>query len=116
MGSIKIVTERSAILGAAREIKTSVNANHQDLCKFKGPGDAAYTTVRQVIRDLITEITPLVTARDAGTQPSPPPDLKYANLTDVEKLDGDSRNYPVLVWGKYTYWGKLCFREVFNIY
>ncbi|KAF9064864.1 Alpha/Beta hydrolase protein [Rhodocollybia butyracea] len=93
-----IVQEQSAILGVARERKTSVNANHSDICKFKGPGDAAYATVRQVLRELIVEITPVITARDANDQPPPPSDLKYTTN------DGDWKKYPVLEWGAHTYW------------
>ena len=62
--------------------------------------------MRQVLRELITEIIPTVALRNASEQPPPPSDLKYCNLVDQEKLEGDDRNYPVLVWGVYTYWGE----------
>lgn len=100
------MSEQSAVLGIAGERKTSVNATHTDLCKFNGPGDPAYSTVRQVLRELITEVTPVVMTQDATIQPAPPQDLKYANLAHEDKLSGDEKSYPVLVWGVYTYWGK----------
>ena len=77
------------------------------MCKFHGAGDTGYANVRQVLRELITEIIPTVTLRDASEQPSPPSDLKYCNLVNQEELEGDERKYPVLEWGVYTYWGEL---------
>ncbi|KAJ7290248.1 hypothetical protein C8J57DRAFT_1045894, partial [Mycena rebaudengoi] len=47
---------------------------------------------------------PVITARDANDQPPPPSDLKYTNIPEANKLDGNERNYPVLEWGSYTYW------------
>ncbi|KAH6919121.1 hypothetical protein BKA70DRAFT_42302 [Coprinopsis sp. MPI-PUGE-AT-0042] len=49
-------------------------------------------------------MTPTVTTKDATTQPDPPPDLKYTNLLEEDKMGSDIRKYPVLVWGKHTYW------------
>ena len=100
---LEIVTEQSAVLGIANERKASVNANHTDICKFSGPGDTAYITVRQVLREIVIEMTPRVTTKDSSTQPSPPADLKYASLSEDE-TKVDNKQYPVLVWGKYTYW------------
>src|ERR1700761_299640 len=102
---MQIVKEQSAILGVARERKTSVNANHSDLCKFTGPGDGAYVTARQALRELILEVTPTITSRDARDQPNAPPDLKYAILDEEGKI-GDERKYPVLQWRSHTYWGE----------
>jgi len=63
--------------------------------------------VRQVLRELIAETIPTVALRNAAEQPSPPSDLKYCNLVNQEGLGLDERNYPVLVWGVYTYWGEF---------
>lgn len=63
--------------------------------------------MRQVLRELIAETIPTVALRNASEQPSPPSDLKYCNLRIQEELGLDERNYPVLVWGVYTYWGEF---------
>jgi len=60
-----------------------------------------------VINELTTSITPIVTTRNVSIQPDAPPDLKYVNLTDPDKLVFDSARYPVLEWGGYTYWGEV---------
>lgn len=54
------------------------------------------------------EIMPTITLLIASERPSPPSDLKYCNLVNQDVLKGDDRNYPVLVWGVYTYWMSLC--------
>jgi hypothetical protein len=70
-------------------------------------GDSDYANVRRVLQDLIKEIIPTVVLRNASEQPSPLSNLKYCNLANQEELEGDERNYPVLVWGVYTYWGEF---------
>jgi hypothetical protein len=74
--------------------------------------------VRQVLRELIAETIPTVALRNASEQPSPPSDLKYCNLRNQEELGLDERNYPVLVWGVYTYWGEFwdsCYTSYYHI-
>ncbi|KAJ3527073.1 hypothetical protein NM688_g8176 [Phlebia brevispora] len=102
---ILVVDEQSAILGVARERKASVNADHSYICKFRGPSDGNYMSVHRVITELVNAATPVVTTRDATTQPEAPPDLKYVNLTDPHSFGFDEKLYPVLVWGDITYWG-----------
>ena len=69
-------------------------------------GDPDYANVRRVLQDLVKEIIPTVALRNASEQPSPPSNLKYCNLANQEER-GDERNYLVLVWGAYTYWGEF---------
>ncbi|EMD31498.1 hypothetical protein CERSUDRAFT_119715, partial [Gelatoporia subvermispora B] len=64
--NIRLVDERSATLGAAREHKTIVPANHASLCKFKGATNPTYTTVCQGISELIADIKPVVTTQVAS--------------------------------------------------
>ena len=80
-----------------------------DICRFK-PGSNALSDVRLLIDELLEEICkPVVTVatRDANRQPMPPEGLKYANLTDENQLQSNPRQYPVLVWDDYAYWGQL---------
>jgi len=102
--SVLIVQEDSAILGTARERRALINADHSHLCKFKGPADNSYMTVRKVINELLAVIIPTITFRSVSTQPSPPPDLNYTNISDPDELGGDRERYPVLEWGGNTYW------------
>jgi hypothetical protein len=110
--ALQIVTEQSAILGIANERKTFVNANHTEICKFSGPGDPEYSAVLRVLQGFVVEMTPTVAIRDATTQPSAPPDLKYTNLLEEDQMGSDIRKYPVLVWGRFTYWCKSPLQDI----
>jgi hypothetical protein len=79
-------TEQSAVLGAAREKKISINADHSYICKFKGPTDPSYPGVRGAINELLRSAVPFVTTKNAETGPTAPAELKYVCLKDPNKL------------------------------
>ncbi|KAJ7875324.1 Alpha/Beta hydrolase protein [Mycena olivaceomarginata] len=100
---IWIVEERSAILGVLRERKAAIDANHSNLCKFRGPTDNSLNRTLQFLKEFCRDVLPMISTRHHHIQPSPPEDLKYVALSDPEKLEF-SQEYPVLILGQYTYW------------
>jgi hypothetical protein len=108
--SSQIVEERSAILGVLRERKAAIDANHSNLCKFRGPTDNSLNRTLQFLKEFCRDVLPIISTRHHNIQPSPPEDLKYVALSDPEKLEF-SREYPVLILGQYTYWGVYYFHR-----
>ena len=82
-----------------------MDAIHADLSKFKSSTDDSLITIVQAIKELGKAVVPVILNRNASSQPPPPDDLKYVCLASSDKLD-DNPDYPVLVLGQYSYWGK----------
>ncbi|KAF8824301.1 hypothetical protein HHX47_DHR8000394 [Lentinula edodes] len=102
-----IVEERSATLGVIRERKTAINTNHSNICKFRNSTDSSLISTLQALKEFCKDVVPAISSRHQSTQPPPPDDLKYVSLSDPGELDS-SKEYPVLILGQYTYWGKDC--------
>jgi hypothetical protein len=95
-----------------------VNTTHTDLIKFRNSTDSSLVTIVQAIKELGKAVIPTISKRNASTQPPPPDDLKYTCRASPDKKDG-SPDYPVLVLGQYSYWGKhaiLFFRVTLTLY
>lgn len=50
-----IVEKDSAILGYSGEISAALNADHHTVCKYSGPTDPNYISVRNVLTKLVQE-------------------------------------------------------------
>lgn len=53
-----ILDKDSSVLGYPGEISKPLDANHHGVCKFDGPGDPNYISVRNVIQSLIKSHKP----------------------------------------------------------
>src|SRR5271168_5201555 len=52
-----MVLERdSSVLGYPGEISKALNADHHNVCKYEGPQDPNYITVRNVLKSLVSKI------------------------------------------------------------
>lgn len=49
---------------------------------------------------------PRITTLDASLLPAPPADYSFVNLVSPNSLKGNLNQYPVLLFGPYTYTGQ----------
>jgi hypothetical protein len=47
------VDEPSATIGCIGEVRNTIDADHDNMCKFKGPGDTNYKIVYDYIIELV---------------------------------------------------------------
>ena len=48
-----VLEKESAVLGYPGEISKALDADHHGVCKYDGPEDPRYLTVRNVLRSLV---------------------------------------------------------------
>lgn len=56
----------SSVLGYPGEISKALNADHHGVCKFEGPQDPNYVTVRNVLKSIMSKIIARDNAKDPG--------------------------------------------------
>lgn len=50
---LMVVEKDSSILGYPKEVSRPLNANHHDVCKYSGPDDSNYVSVRNALKFLV---------------------------------------------------------------
>jgi hypothetical protein len=50
-----VLEKEFAVLGCPGEISKALDANHHGMCKYDGPDDPRYISVRNVLRTLISK-------------------------------------------------------------
>lgn len=78
-----VLEKDSSVLGYPGELSKALDADHHEVCKFNGPQDPNYITVRNVLKTLISKIISRDNSRSAG-----PVDRKLS--LDVRNLLGIS--------------------------
>ena len=61
-----VVEKDSSVLGYPGEISKSLNADHHNICKYDGPQDPNYITVRNVLKSLVSKIISKINAKKPG--------------------------------------------------
>lgn len=59
-----VLGKDSSVLGYPGEISKALNADHHSVCKFDGPQDPNYITVRNVLKSMMTKIIARDNAKD----------------------------------------------------
>lgn len=60
-----VLEKESSVLGYPGEVSKAVNADHHGICKYEGPQDPNYITIRNVLKSLVGKIL----AKDNAKQP-----------------------------------------------
>ncbi|TGJ81284.1 hypothetical protein E0Z10_g7485 [Xylaria hypoxylon] len=65
--NIMILEKQSSLLGYENETAKPLNANHHDVCKFTGPDDSNYRSVRDALRSIVNTLR-FSSANDGGAE------------------------------------------------
>lgn len=53
-----VLEKDSSVLGYPGEISKPLDADHHSMCKYEGPNDPRYVTVRNALKSLVTKVKP----------------------------------------------------------
>ena len=74
-----ILGKDSSVLGYPGEISKAIDADHHNVCKYDGPRDPNYITVRNALQSLVSKII-------SASRPNKPPLLNRKESQDLKSL------------------------------
>ncbi|POS78997.1 NACHT and WD domain-containing protein [Diaporthe helianthi] len=74
---IMVLEKDSSVLGYPGELSRALDADHHGVCKYDGPSDPNYVTVRNVLKSIVSKIV----ARKSGLEPT-----QEMNPRDVKRI------------------------------
>ncbi|SPO07363.1 uncharacterized protein DNG_10057 [Cephalotrichum gorgonifer] len=80
----KVVPDYSSLLGNPNEHAETLQANHMEMCRFKGPGDPNYLKVSNELRDMYRSL------QSVGKEAIPEKTTTQKNTTDPHVSDKES--------------------------
>lgn len=84
--NVMILEKQSSVLGYEKETVKPLNANHHDVCKFTGPDDSNYRSVRDALRSIVNTLhTPFNNVR--STEKELDILLTWLGVTNVQDDD-----------------------------